>query len=282
MLLAAGGCADEPGDVVRKTIGTRGGLVSSHDDVLSLQFLPGALDRDYEIEIFPSDEPPLVFGPAYRVKPNIELAVDVYVTYTRVLPANSDGVAVAAIRLDDYTAEMGHWVPLPRLSIDEASGSVLGSDSQLSLYYGMLEFGGSATSATTQSTDPSAGTDPTGDEPTTGITSDPTGDEPTTGTTSDPTDPTDPTTPAGCGDGTPEAGEICLQGTDLAMGDGPVDVVLGDFDGDGQLDVATANGGDDSYSVRLGDGSGGFGGELGGGGARSDTGSRRPSRTFAS
>lgn len=236
LLLAAGGCAEERDDLVRKTIGTQGGLISSHDEVLTLQFLPGALDRDYEIEIFPSDEPPLVFGPAYRVKPNVELALNVYVTYTRVLPANTDGVAVAAIRLDDYSEEMGHWVPLPRLSLDEESGAVLASDAELSLYYGMLESGGGATSATTQGTG-----DPTGDEPT-----------------------SDPTTPEGCGDGMVEAGQICFDVTELAMGGGPTDVVLGDFNGDGLLDVATANGGNDSYSVRLGDGSGGFGNELGG------------------
>src|SRR4029079_6284487 len=128
LLLATGGCADERDDLVRKTVGPAGGLVSSYDDVLTLVFLPGALDHDHEIVIFPSDEPPLVFGPAYRVEPNIDLAVDVQVTYKRVLPAHTDGVAIAAIRLDDYTAEMGHWVPLPRLSIDEESGAVLASD----------------------------------------------------------------------------------------------------------------------------------------------------------
>jgi hypothetical protein len=142
LLLAGAGCDDEPDDVVRKTIGPAGGLISSHDDVLTLVFQPGALDREHEIVIFPSDEPPLVFGPAYRVKPDIALAVDVDVTYRRVLPANTDGVTVAAIRLDDYTAEMGHWVPLPRLAIDVPSGAVLAVDSTLSLYYGMLEFGG--------------------------------------------------------------------------------------------------------------------------------------------
>jgi hypothetical protein len=154
-LLAAGGCDEERDDVVRKTIGPAGGLVSSHDDVLTLTFLPGALSRDHEIVIFPSDEPPLVFGPAYRVKPDIELAVDVEVTYRRVLPSNTEGVAVAAIRRDDYTAQMGHWVPLPRLAIDVASGAVLAADQELSLYYGMLELGGSTSAG--QDTDPTAG-----------------------------------------------------------------------------------------------------------------------------
>jgi len=266
LLLAAGGCADERADLVRKTIGPAGGLISSHDEVLTLVFVPGALDHDHEIEIFPSDEPPLVFGPAYRVRPNdIELSVDVEVTYRRVLPANTDGVAVAAIRLDDYTDEMGHWVPLPRLSIDVESGAVLASDSELSLYYGMLEFGGGATSVTTDDPtgDPTVGmtSEPTGD-PTVGMTSEPTGDS-TMGMTSEPTSVTDPTS-EGCGNGSVEPGEVCFEGTDLAMGGGPVDVALGDFDDDGQLDVATANGSDDSYSVRLGDGSGGFGSEQGG------------------
>lgn len=141
LLLAIGACTDEPEDVVRQTIGPAGGLVSSHDDVLTLVFQPGALTREYEIEIFPSEEPPLIFGSAYRVKPEIDLAVNLEVTYRRVLPNNTDGVTVGAIRLDDYTEQMGYWDALPRLSIDEASGSVLASDDQLSLYYGLLESG---------------------------------------------------------------------------------------------------------------------------------------------
>ncbi|MCA9705291.1 MAG: PT domain-containing protein [Myxococcales bacterium] len=199
LLLATGACADEREDLVRKTIGPSGGLISSHDDVLTLVFQPGALDREYDVEIFPSDEPPLIFGQAYRVKPDVELAVDVEVTYRRVLPNNVDGVAVAAIRLDDYTAQMGHWVALPRLSIDEPSGSVLASDHQLSLYYGMLERGGGSTSAGTSG-------------PTSGPTSDPT-DDPTGGATASTTD--EPTT-AGptCGDDVAEGDEVC-DGSDL-------------------------------------------------------------------
>lgn len=142
--LAVVGCDDGRDDVARQVIGPAGGLVSSHDGVLTLVFQPGALIEDHEIEIFPSDEPPLIFGPAYRVKPDIELRVDVEVSYRRVLPSNTDGVAVAAIRLEDYEAEQGHWVALPRLAIDVPSGAVLATDSQLSLYYGMVENGGSA------------------------------------------------------------------------------------------------------------------------------------------
>jgi hypothetical protein len=60
-----------------------------------------------------------------------------------------------------------------------------------------------------------------------------------------------------CGDGTPAAGEICfLAAVDYAMGTQPSDVVVGDFDGDGAIDVATANRGSDDVSVRLGNGDG--------------------------
>lgn len=133
------GCDEEPEEIVRKTIGPAGGLVSSYDDVLTLVFQPGALTEEHEIVVFPSDEPPLIFGPAYRVKPDLELEVDVEVSYRRVLPSNTDGVTVAAIRLEDYEAEQGHWAALPRLALDAESGSVLAHDSQLSLYYGLLE-----------------------------------------------------------------------------------------------------------------------------------------------
>lgn len=250
-VLCAVGCADESADVVRKTIGIDGGLISSHDEVLTLVFQPGALTRDHEIEIFPSDEPPLVFGPAYRVKPDIELLVDVEVTYRRALPNDTEAVAVAAIRLDDYTAEEGHWVPLPRLTIDVASGALLASDSELSLYYGMLEGSGGITTATT--------TSDTGQGP--GGPTDGSGEETTAGTTDEPTT-SDPTTAPGCGDGSVEPGAPCFGSTDFTMGGAPVGVALGDFDGDGDLDVATANA-EGSYSVRLGNGQGGLGTELG-------------------
>jgi hypothetical protein len=48
--------------------------------------------------------------------------------------------------------------------------------------------------------------------------------------------------------------------TEVAVGDGSRSVALGDLDGDGALDLATANQNSDSVSVRLGDGAGGFAG----------------------
>lgn len=217
-------CADDPPDLVRQTVGPSGGLVTSEDGVLSIVFHPGSLSESMDIEIVPSDEPPPIFGPAYRVRPDIELLVDVEVSYRRALPADPGGVAVAAIRLEDYVSEEGYWVPLPRVSLHEPSGTVVGHDAELSLFYGLLEAGGSPATI---------------------------GPAPDTGGSTNPSDET-------CGNGSPEEGELCYRVADFEMGVGPVDVTLGDFDEDGSLDVATVNR-DETFSVRLGDGGGGFG-----------------------
>lgn len=83
----------------------------------------------------------------------------------------------------------------------------------------------------------------------------------TTGIVGEDTSSSDDGTPLpGCGDGVPEAGEICLAvGDPVSLGDavGPVDIVEGDFDDDGDLDVATANS-DGTVTVLFGDGNGGF------------------------
>ncbi len=135
------GCADdaEPPHLVSKSIGTGGGVVSSHDGVLTIVFQPGSLAETTTIEIFPSDEPPRVFGPAYRVRPNLPLEIDAEVTYSRVLPSDPDDTAISVIRLEDYENENGWWRPLPRIQLDEVNNSVLALDSELSLYYALLE-----------------------------------------------------------------------------------------------------------------------------------------------
>src|SRR5207249_6690583 len=47
---------------------------------------------------------------------------------------------------------------------------------------------------------------------------------------------------------------------DVNVGDSPALVAIGDFNGDGKQDLAVADFGSDTVSIRLGDGMGGFGG----------------------
>src|SRR6185295_17812658 len=47
----------------------------------------------------------------------------------------------------------------------------------------------------------------------------------------------------------------------LASPDGPLSTTVGDFNGDGKQDIASANRNTSNVSVRLGDGAGGFGGK---------------------
>lgn len=267
LLLALTACAEpEPDNLVRKTIGPGGGLISSHDDVLTLVFQPGALRAEEEIEVFPSDEPPPIFGPAYRVRPDVALAVDVEVTYRRVLPSDPGGAAVGAIRYDDYSARMGHWTPLPRLAINVDQQGIIASDDELSLYYGLLEDAevpapagdgsgsagttgpgpGEDATGTTSSVETTGEPDPTSGNPTTGSpTTGPTTGDPTTGGPDTDTAGEGPMTDTGmvmpmCGDAMPQIGELCLvMGADYPAGLAPIDVGVGNFDGDPALDVVT-------------------------------------------
>lgn len=47
-------------------------------------------------------------------------------------------------------------------------------------------------------------------------------------------------------------------GSPFAVGNGPADVAVGDVNGDGKLDIVTANAGGNSVTILLGDGRGGF------------------------
>lgn len=160
VMLAGCPADEEPPNLVSKRIGPEGGVVSSHDDVLQIVILGGALTKAVDIEIYPSDEPPPIFGPAYRVRPDIPLEIDAEVTYRRVLPQDPNDVAVAAIHREDFENGAGAWVPLPRFSLDVENRSVTGLDSELSLFYGMLEdaYGGLTTTGTDSVGDDSTGT----------------------------------------------------------------------------------------------------------------------------
>lgn len=129
----------------------------------------------------------------------------------------------------------------------------------------------SAESSDDGSTDNGTGTDSgstTGNASTsTTSTSTSTSTTSTTSTTTDDTSTTanqeDTTTgvnPPQCSDGTADPGDVCfLEAAVIPIGGNePVDVVAGDFDGDGNVDLATANA-SGTVSVLLGDGNGTFG-----------------------
>lgn len=270
-------CGDsDPPNLVRKTIGPSGGLISSHDDVLSIVLLPGALSGDVDIEIFPSDEPPPIFGLTYRVRPDIDLMFDAEVTYRRVLPSNPNAGVIGAIKLDTYTDEMGHWEPLPRLTVNPDQESVIAVDDQLSLYYGLVEapnappLPGDDDNGDDNNDDTPTPTDDDGPIATSGMTTDDGGmtdgttmsadsatdDGPPPGETTNTTTPPPGTDSGGddmgmevddgpkvmpiCSDGMPQAGELCLvAGMTFATGLGPADVGLAEVTGDANLDVVT-------------------------------------------
>ncbi len=148
---SAFGCAPEDdARTVRKRIGPSGGQVSSHDGVLTVLILPGALEREHEFIVTPSDTPPLIFGPAYRVQPDIDLAINAEVTYARRLPNDPTGTAVAAIHREDFKANAGSWIKLATVELDVEDDLVTATDSEVSMFYGLLE--GDDISGTTSST----------------------------------------------------------------------------------------------------------------------------------
>ena len=156
----------EDGRTVRANIGPDGGQISSHDGVLTLLILPGALDRSHEFVIAPSDTPPHIFGPAYRVQPDIDLMVNAEVTYARRLPNDPTGTSVAAIRRADFESGSGTWIKLPTVELDVDDQLVTATDNEVSLFYGLLEGDdiSGTTSTTTASTDDTAGDDESGSE----------------------------------------------------------------------------------------------------------------------
>lgn len=201
LALAAGACGGDGGGSERTcvTIGPDGGLVVSDDDVLTITLRPGALADDTEICVRRDDEPPDVFGPAYRVSPNVPLDVSSTITYTHPLPPDSSTVTVGKVERADYEAGMGKWIPLPQLTVDAEHQLVKSSDDELALFYALLEDGGTASSSS-GSDDPTADdatmtadgaeTTTTGEDTTTG-TPGSTDDSTTTPITTDPTETTD-------------------------------------------------------------------------------------------
>jgi len=196
LALGASACRDasDP-ELARGTIGPGGGSLSSIDSILTIAILPDALEESIELTIERSVDPPDVFGPAFRVTPNVPLAIPATISYRFPLPEDTSETAVGYVDPADYAAGDGRWRPLPVLSLDPAQKLVTASDAQLSLYYALLSDTPIAPPDSTGDPDTSVGptTDPTGQTDTDGNTSSDPGA--TTGTTTDPTDPTvDPST----------------------------------------------------------------------------------------
>ena len=63
---------------------------------------------------------------------------------------------------------------------------------------------------------------------------------------------------AGLGTGTFGQQTVTAAGSPIGVGNNPQDVVAGDFDGDGNIDLAVLNSNDNTISILIGDGAGGF------------------------
>jgi len=64
--------------------------------------------------------------------------------------------------------------------------------------------------------------------------------------------------------GNGSGGFAAAPGSPFAVGVSPIFVAVGDFNGDGQVDIVTANSGDNTVTLLMGDGSGGFTAATGG------------------
>jgi sugar lactone lactonase YvrE len=137
-------CSSEPveSEVVRKTIGPDGGIITSADGVLTLGIRPSTFEEPTEVSIGQSNEPPPAWGPAYRVEPNLELSIAATVTYQHTLPQDAHTVALGAISQEDFEAGLGDWVSLPVVGIDERNEIVRATDMRLSRFYTLLAEGG--------------------------------------------------------------------------------------------------------------------------------------------
>ncbi len=224
--------ASDP-DIARGEIGPEGGLVTSIDSILTIAILPRALEETIELTIQRSEDPPSVYGPAFRVQPNVELAIPATVTYRYPLPDDTSQTAIGYVEPQEYFSGVARWRPLPVVRIDPAQKLVTATDSQLSLFYALLDDSTPPPDGTGTGTETTAGptSNPTGD-PTTG---DPSSGDPSTTTAVDPdtsvgptTDPTDGgTTDGGTTDG--ETTGPLLPCDNLPMGPFVVEEFL--FDG---------------------------------------------------
>jgi sugar lactone lactonase YvrE len=175
--LGLGACRDasDP-ELARGEIGPDGGLLTSIDSILTIAIQPGALEETIELTIERSEDPPNVYGPAFRVLPNPSLLVPATVTYRYPLPDDTSETAIGYVDPQEYADGDGRWRPLPVVRIDPPQKLVTATDEQLSLYYALLDDTPALPPETTGEPDTSAG-------PTAGPSADTTEPESEAGTT---------------------------------------------------------------------------------------------------
>lgn len=197
MALGVAACRDasDP-ELARGEIGPDGGLLTSVDSILTIAIQPGALEETIELTIERSTDPPDVYGPAFRVFPNVPLAIPATVTYRYPLPDDTTDTAIGYVDPVEYAAGDGRWRPLPVVRIEPAQKLVTATDEQLSIFYALIDDSTSLPPPAT-TTDPDTSAGPTTDDPPPDTTAEPGTD---TGTTS----PVDPDTSTGP---TPTTGE---------------------------------------------------------------------------
>lgn len=230
LALGVSACRDasDP-ELARGTIGPDGGTLSSIDSILTLAILPGALDETIELTIERSTDPPDVFGPAFRVLPNPTLAIPATVTYRYPLPDDTSETAIGYVDAEEYAAGDGRWRALPVVDIEPERKLVTATDTQLSLYYGLL-------ADTPVPPDPTGGPDPSAGTME-GTSGDTTATPPTDGDTTMNVDPdtsvgptTDPTTdPGNTSESTTSSGESSSDGATTEPVDPCMDVPMGPF-----------------------------------------------------
>ena len=89
-----GSGVDMPDGMVSTEVGPEGGTVRSFDGNLTIVLPAGALSEPTLISIGVSTDAPASIGPAYRVQPNVDLAMDSEVTY-RYAPSDVQGRVIA-------------------------------------------------------------------------------------------------------------------------------------------------------------------------------------------
>ncbi len=160
LALGAGACGNAAdAQFALGEIGPAGGTITSIDSILTIAIQPGALEETITISVEPSDGPPEILGPAFLVRPNVELAIPATITYRFDLPEDNSETGIGYIDLEEFEQGRGRWRSLPIARLDASQNLVTATDDKLNLFYGLLGDATSLPPPTSDTTgDPDTGT----------------------------------------------------------------------------------------------------------------------------